>query len=159
MEDGSLITERIPVTLMQKNLPKAHHLSIDDYYTPISLATYFFQKGPYITQTIRDTRKHFPVELKTMTLMKGEAAFYQLNGLIEVKYRAMKGRTLGKPKVVYVLSTAHAPAMGYTNKRDEDGHVMQKPTCINAYIQSMGGVMMDQQLNGIDVLRVLQMVQ
>ena len=154
MEDGSLITERIPVTLMQKYLQKGHHLFIDNYYTSMSLATYFLQNSTHITGTIRDTRKHFPVELKTMKLQKGEAAFYQHNGLVVVKYRAMKDRAAGKPKEVYVLSTAHAPAMGHTNKRDKDGNVIQKPTCINAYNHSMGGVdLMDQQLDGIDVLR------
>ena len=41
MEDGSLIIERIPVTLTQKYLQKGHHLFIDNYYTSMSLATYF----------------------------------------------------------------------------------------------------------------------
>ena len=82
MEDGSLITERIPVTLMQKYLQKGHHLFIDNYYTSVSLATYFLQNGTHISGTIRDTGKHFPVELKTMKLQKGEAAFYQHNGLV-----------------------------------------------------------------------------
>ena len=60
----------------------------------------------------------------------------------------------GKLKVVYVLSTEHAPAVGHTTKRDKDGNVIQKPTSINAYNHSMGGVdMMDQQLAAIDVLR------
>ena len=66
----------------------------------------------------------------------------------------MKDRAVGKPKEVYVLSTTHAPAMDHTNKRDKDGNVIQKPTCINAYNHIMGGVdLMDQQLDGIDVLR------
>ena len=65
----------------------------------------------------------------------------------------MKDRTAGKPKVVYAFSTAHAPAMGHTNKRDKDGNDIQKPTCINAYNHSMGGVdLIDQQIDGIDVL-------
>ena len=65
----------------------------------------------------------------------------------------MKGRAAGKPKVVYVLSTACVPAMGHTNKRDKDENVIQKPTCINAYNYSMGEVdFMGQQLDGIDVL-------
>ena len=92
----------------------------------MSLATYFLQNGTHITGTIRDTRKHFPVELKTMKLQKGEAASYQHNGLVVVKYRAMKDKAAGKPKEVNVLSTPHAPAMGHTNKRDKDGNIMQK---------------------------------
>ena len=153
MEDGSLITERIPVTLMQKSLHKGHHLFTDNYYTSYHFGHILSSKW-YITGTIRETRKHFQVELNTMKLKKGEAAFYQHNGLVVVKYRAMKDRTAGKPKVVYVLSTANALAMGHTDKRDKDGKIIQKPTCINAYNDSMGGVdMMDQQLDGIDVLR------
>ena len=41
----------------------------------------------------------------------------------------------------------------WANKRDKDGNATQKPTCINDYNHSMGRVdMMDQQLDGIDVL-------
>ena len=153
MEDGSLITERIPVTLMQNYLQKGHRLFIDNYYTSMSLATYFFENGTHITGTIRDTRTYFPVELKTIKLQKGEEAFYQHNGLVVVN-RAMKDRAAGKPKEVYVLSTAHAPAMGHTNKGDKDVNIIQKPTCINAYNHSVGGVdLMDQQFDGIDILR------
>ena len=89
-----------------------------------------------------------------MKLQKGEAAFYQHNGLVVVKHRAMKDRAAGQPKEVYVLSTAHAPAMGHTNKRDKDGNIIQKSTCINTYNHSTEGVdLMDQQVDGIDVLR------
>ena len=72
IEDGSLITERIPVRLMQKFVHKGHHLFIGNYYTSTSLVTYFLQNGIYITRMMRDTRKHFPVVLKTITLKKGE---------------------------------------------------------------------------------------
>ena len=87
-------------------------------------------------------------------LKKGEATFSQHNGLVVVKYRAMKDRTAGKPKVVYVLSTGHAPAMGHTNKRDKDRNAIQKLTCINTYNYSIGGVdMLDQEFDGIAVHR------
>ena len=60
----------------------------------------------------------------------------------------------GKPKEVYVLSAAHAPAMRHTKKRDKDGNIITKPTCIISYNCNMGGVdMMDQQLDAVDVLR------
>ena len=127
---------------------------IDNYYTSIPLATYLLQNGTHVTGTIRESRKQFPVELKTLGLEKGEAAFYQRTGIVIVKYRARKDKANGKPKVVYVLSTAHAPVMGNTNRRDRDGNVIQKPTCINSYNHNMGGVdLMDQQLDGIEALR------
>ena len=44
--------------------------------------------------------------------------------------------------------------MRHTNKRDKDGNIITKPTCIISYNHNMGGVvMMDQQLDVIDVLR------
>ena len=44
--------------------------------------------------------------------------------------------------------------MGNTNKRDKDGNIITKPTCIISYNHNMGRVdMMDQQLDAIDVLK------
>ena len=74
--------------------------------------------------------------------------------MIVAKYRVKKGRSNGKPKEVCVLSTAHAPVIGHTNKRDTDGNIITKPTCIISYNHNIGGVhMMDQQLDAIDALR------
>ena len=154
MEDGSLMTEKIPATLLQKYVNKGHHVFLDNYYTSIPLASYFVQNGVHITGTIRDSRTQFSVELKAIQLGKGEAAFYQPNGIVITKYRSMQDKSTGKPKMVYALSTAFAPGMGNTNRRDRDGNVIQKPTCINSYNHNMGGVdLMDQQLDGINVLR------
>ena len=77
LENYSLITERIPATVMQKDLNKGHHLFIDNYYTSLFLAEYLIQNGTYVTGTIREHRKHFPVEMKALRLEKGNAAFYQ----------------------------------------------------------------------------------
>ena len=70
MEDGSLMTESIPATLLQKYVNKGHHVFLDNYYTSIPLASYFVQNGMLITGTIRDSRKQFPVELKTIQFEK-----------------------------------------------------------------------------------------
>ena len=92
--------------------------------------------------------------MKVLRLEKGDAAFYQHIDVVVAKYRAKKHRSNGKPKKVYVLSTAHSPAMGHTNKRDKDGNTITKPTCTISYTHNMGGVdMMDQPLDAIDVLR------
>ena len=55
-EDG-LITEKIPITLMQKYLGKGHHLFVDNYYTSYALAEYLLQNDTYVTGTIRENRK------------------------------------------------------------------------------------------------------
>ena len=154
MEEGCLTTERIPVTLMQNYLEKGHHLFMDNLYTSLLLAKYFLEHGTHVTGTIRDSRTHFPTKLKSLCLEKGSAAYYQHDGLVIMKYRAKKDISRGRPKIVHVLSTAHPPSMGQTRKRDKDGNVVQKPTGIISYNHNMGGVdMMDQQLEGIDVLR------
>ena len=148
LENCLLITEGILATVMQKYLNKGHHLFIDNYYTSLSSAEYLMQNGTYVTS------EHFPVEMKELRLEKGDAAFYQHEDVVVAKYRAKKDRTNGKQKEVYALSTAHAPAMGHTVKRDKDGNIITKPTCIISYNHNMGGVdMMDQQLDAIDVIR------
>ena len=60
MQEGTLVTENISVTLMQQYLHKGHHLFIDNYYTSMSLAQYLTENGTYVTGTIQDYRKNFP---------------------------------------------------------------------------------------------------
>ena len=153
MEDG-LITEKIPITLMQKYLGKGHHFFVDNYYTSFALAEYLLQNDTYVTGTIRENRKQFPSELKRIALNKGASAYFQHDDMIVMKYRSLQDSSTGKSKVVYLLSTAHKPTEGNTNKRDRDGNIVRKPTCIIDYNYNMGGVdMVDQQLDAIDVLR------
>ena len=67
---ASLLTEKIPTTLMQQYLNKGHHLFIDNYYTSLPLAKFLLDNETYVTGTIRDNRKHFPLELKSVILEK-----------------------------------------------------------------------------------------
>ena len=139
---------------MQNNLNHGHHLFIDNCSTSISLPKYLLEKGTHVTGTIRENRNQFCVQLKELNLEKGEAAHYQHEGIVVTKYRAHKDKATGKPKIVYVLSTAHSVAMGNTSKRDRDGNIVQKPTSIITYNHNMGGVdIMDQQLDAYEVLR------
>ena len=139
---------------MQKYLGKGHHLYVDNYYTSIALAEHLLQNDSHVTGTIRENRKQFPGELKRIALNKGESAFFQHDDIVIMKYRSLKNSSSGKPKVVHLLSTAHRPAQRNTNKRDRDGNIIRKPTCIIDYNYNMGGVdMVDQQLDAIDVLR------
>ena len=154
IEDGSLLIERIPTTLMERYLNKGHHLFIDNYYTSLPLAKYLLQKATHVTGTIKEGRKKFPTELKQVNVEKGEAVFYQSNDIVVGKYRSHKDKASGKPKLVNILSTAHGVEMANTTRRDRDGNIIQKPRSIIAYNHNMGGVdLMDQQLEGIDALR------
>ena len=87
MAEGILITERIPDTLMERYFGKGHNLYIDNFYTSLRLANYLIKSGTNVTGTIREKRKQFPLELRNTILQKGEAAFYQHDGIVIVKYR------------------------------------------------------------------------
>ena len=128
MEEGALITQRIPATLMERYFGKGHNLYIDNFYTSLRLAKYLIENSTNVTGTIRG--KQFPLELKNTILQKGEAAFYQHDSIVIVKYRAKRDSARGQPKVVYVLSMSHGAAMKNTNRVDTDGNVIQKPTSI-----------------------------
>ena len=111
MEEGTIITERIPATLMERDFDKGHNLYIDNFYTSLRLAQYLIENGTNVTGTIRENRKQCWLELKNTILQKGEAAFYKYNSIVIVKYRAKRDSARGQPKVVYVLSTSHGAAM------------------------------------------------
>ena len=118
------------------------------------MAEYFLKQSTHVIGTNRDNRKHFPAELKSINLDKGAAAFYEHDCLVIAKYRACKDKSTRNPKIVHILCTAHTPEMCNTSKKDKEGNNEQKPTCIIPYNHDMGGLYtMDQQLNGIEVLR------
>ena len=153
MEKNSLTTHRIPATLMQKYFGKGHHLYTRKNYNSIPLAQYFLQNDTYVTGTIRETRKHFPLELRRVTLNRGGSAYFEHDDIIVMKFRAHQDRSSGKARVVYLLTTAHKPLQVNTSKSDRDGDIIQKSSYIVYHNYNMGGVdMVDQQLNSIKVL-------
>ena len=112
MEEGALITEGIPATLMERYFGKGHNLYIDNLYTSLRLAKYLSENGINVMGTIRENS--FPLKLKNASLQKGEEAFYQHDSIVIVKYRAKRDSARWQPKVVYVLSTSQGAAMKNT---------------------------------------------
>ena len=73
--------------------------------------------------------------------------------MVAVKFRGHKNTASDKPKIVHLLSMAHKLNLRNTNKTDRDDNIIKKPSCVIDYNYNMGGVnMVDQQLDGIDVL-------
>ena len=141
------------LVMTEEGKDKGCHLFMDNF-TLCCLWNNTFQNSKQAIGTIRDNRKHFPTKWKSLNVDKGAGAFNEHDGLVIVKYRAMKDTSTGKPKIVHVLSTAHTPAVGNSSKKDKEGNLVQKPPYIIAYNHNMGGAhMMDQQLDGIEVLR------
>ena len=150
-----LLTERIPITLIQQYLNKGHTLTIDNMYTTPRLAKYLLEKSTKVVGTIRQNRRNFPRDfVDDKALPRGTAAFKHCNNILVMKYRAAKDKAQGKPKVVHVLSTKHNSNMKDTTRTNADGQAIQKPESIIYYNQKMGGVdNIDQQLHNIQVLR------
>ena len=153
MQEGTLVTEKIPAALRQQYLHKGNHLFIDNYYTSTSLAQYFIGNGTCVTGTIRENRKKFPTQIKEVVLNRGGAAYYNYSDIVMVKYRGSKDSFRGQPKIVYVLNTGHSAAMENTIKTDRVGNIVQKPTSIISYNHNMGGSgLVDQQTDALHVL-------
>ena len=49
MEEGALITERKPATLMERYFGKGHNLYIDNFLTSLRLAKYLTENGTNVT--------------------------------------------------------------------------------------------------------------
>ena len=142
-------TKRIPEVLN-----KGHILYTDNYYTSPALARFLISHRTYLCGTIKFNRRNYAKELVNVDLEKGTAAFYvpddENDKLLACKYRASRDKTGNKPKVVYMLSTYHAPTMKVVNEE----HRVMKPSLIKNYNQHMGGVdRVDQQLHNLKTLR------
>ena len=104
--EGSLQTERIPLTLIDPYLYRGHTLTIDNFYTTPRLAKYLLERKTKTIGTIRHNRKMFPTDfLKDSDIPKGSAVFKHHENILAIKYRAAKNKSDGKPKVVHLLST------------------------------------------------------
>ena len=58
--DDWLLTERIPLPMIDPYLNKGHTLVIDNMYTTPRIAEYLLQKNTKVVGTIRPNRKNFP---------------------------------------------------------------------------------------------------
>ena len=152
--DNWLLTERIPLTLLNPYLGKGHTVYVDNYYTTPRLAKYLLDHQTKLVGTVRTNRQNMVPNIAEKDLQKGKAAFYQCGDVLAVKYRGAKDTSRGKPKTVCLLTTAHTTQMRNTAVRDQEGNAVQKPACILSYNTNMGGVdMVDQQLHSLTVMR------
>ena len=95
MEEGTLITERIQATIMERYFGKGHNLYIDNFYVSLRLANYLVDYGTNVMGTFKENRKEFSLELKNTILQKGETEFHQYDSIVIVKYRAKRDNAKG----------------------------------------------------------------
>ena len=151
-------TERIPSVLMAPYLGKGHVLYTDNWYTSPTLASFLLSKQTYLCGTVKSNRKHFPKNIVNHQLEKGTAVFMKRcsgRPMICCKFRALKDKANGQPKVVHMLSTFHDAIVGKTGKVDhKSGVEIVKPCLTIEYNKHMGGVdRVDQQLHSYNFLR------
>ena len=151
-----LLTEHIPINLMQPYLGLGHTLYLDNYYTSSALAAYHLNHNTYICGTVNPKRFNYPSDLARKELEKGSSCFMksQTGNMLAVKFRAIKNKSNGKLKEACMLTTEGRAAMIRTGKTDKDNNPTTKPACIIAYNHKMGGVdTVDQQLRSLSVVR------
>ena len=136
-------TERIPSVLMTPYDGKGHVLYTDNWYTSPTLAFFFLSKQTHLCGTVRKNRKHFPKDMDTIQLEKGASLFRKhVDGrpMAVCKYRALKDKADGKPKVVFMLSMCHDAVTQNIGKVDHNSGVeVVKPIMTIEYNKHMGG--------------------
>ena len=61
MEEGALVTERIPATLIERYFGKGQNLYKDIFYTPFILANHLIENGTSVTGIVREKEKSSPL--------------------------------------------------------------------------------------------------
>ena len=150
-----LMSERIPLMLLQPYLDKGYRLFVDNFYTSPRLADFLLDNGTTLVGTVRPNRRDFPDVLDAVSIDRGESKFaLSETGVLAVKFHAHKDKANKTPKIVHLLSTAHGNATAASGKSDRDGNPIHKPTCVLEYNKCMGAVdLEDQQLDSVLVIR------
>ncbi|XP_069128864.1 piggyBac transposable element-derived protein 4-like [Argopecten irradians] len=89
------------MALIQPFLGKNHHLIVDNYYTSPTLCDALFDRGTYMTGTVRVYRRGMPSSFKGIRLKKGEMEIRQSGSTMALAY--------GDRKTVTFLSTMASP--------------------------------------------------
>ena len=84
--DNWLLTERIPLTLLNPYLGKGPTVYVDNYYTTPKLAKYLLDHQTKLVGTVRTNRQNMVPNIAEKDLKKEKAAFYQCGDVLAVKY-------------------------------------------------------------------------
>lgn len=134
-------TEKIVVVLLARAgfLDKGYIVTVDNFYCSVRLARYLFSRSTGIRGTIRANRG-VPKDLKNKQMTPISSCFMRNNECLITKFCDKRD--------VYVLSTVDVAGTVEKERVVKGGEVkvFQKPTVINKYNQTMGGVDRGDQL-------------
>ena len=126
------------VLRLMEGLQKNHHLFTDNWYSSVKLAEQLYQRGFYMTGTMRKSQ-NAPQELKTLKLQKNEAVFWHNK---EVLFLAWKDR-----KLVCAISNYYPPYIVERKKKSSE-KTAERPLLIHEYNRYMQGVdLLDQRMS------------
>ncbi|CAK9832764.1 PiggyBac transposable element-derived protein 4 [Anthophora retusa] len=121
---------------MGNYLMKGYHVVADNFFTSISLARALFEKGTYLTGTIRNNRKYIPSFMKPK-LQEGTSKYARNNETLLLAYRGKKSQK----KNVLLLSTYEKAQNKTTIIRKRNAQIeVEKPAIVAEYNKHMGGV-------------------
>ena len=133
--------ERVVLGLTEQYRGVHHQLYCDNFFSSPWLFQELLSLQIYACGTVRQTRRGFPQDLRSITLARGEGEVRQSESLTALVWQ--------DKRPVHVLSTLSQP--GETQpvlRRERDGSLVELscPTAILAYTKYMGGVDLGDQL-------------
>ena len=111
-------------------LNQGYSLYMDNYYSSPTLFDDLSAANTLAVATVRGNRKEVPKALSAK-LQRGEVVYRQRETLLAMKWTDKRD--------VCLLSSKHLPTLTATQKRDHEGNIIVKPTCIVDYNAHMGG--------------------
>ncbi|XP_026482231.1 piggyBac transposable element-derived protein 4-like [Ctenocephalides felis] len=121
---------------MSNYFMKGYHVVADNFFTSIPLARALFERGTYLTGTIRSNRKYIPSFMKTK-LQEGASKYARNNEVLLLAYREKKSQK----KNVLLMSTFEKAQNKTTTIRKRNAQIqVEKPAIVAEYNKHMGGV-------------------
>ena len=133
--------ERVEFELTEQFRGKGHRIFCDNFFSSPKLFQELHAHTLYACGTVRQNRLNFPLDLRGITLSKGESVFRQSDSLTAIVWQ--------DKRPVHVLSTLSQPGETATVSRTEkDGSKVPVscPSAIATYTKYMGGVDLGDQL-------------
>ena len=114
MSECILLNADVDAALPAKGIPPVRGQLL---HSP-RLAQFLLENNTTLVDTVRPNRQDFSADLVTGDIGRGESVFAMSDsGMLAVKYRAAQDKANEKPKIVYMLTTAHTNEIAASSKK------------------------------------------
>lgn len=129
-EQGTSITAKVVLDLMDGFLNKGYILYADNFYNSVSLTKTLTAQSTYLCGTLRSNRKENPKEVVKQKLMRGELSYLRSDSVIVCKWKDKRD----------VLTISNMHEVEIVDMPNRNGKVSKKPNIIRDYNLGMGGI-------------------